>query len=309
MARTIKEIAEKIKKDFISSHTLRTIYNLNDEYESYTGENENFYDKHFSEISIETLLINIVAAVAAVIENMFDWFKKDITELVEQERYGHPGWYEKMACRFQYGDDIDENYYSYETGEPFSESDIYSVISIGKQVVKYAYAEENGSGAGVVIKIAGKNNDTLEPIDEIQEKAFTEYINRIKPAGIPVKVINKIPDSLSIKLSIYYNPLVMDNEGKLLENDDIEPVSDAIKNYLNNLEFNGEFINMRLVDEIQKAEGVEIVDLEEVKAKHAEYEEKIVKVRHTPYAGYMTLNFDSNDDFDITYIPNNNVQI
>jgi hypothetical protein len=299
MARTIAEISNYIKTGFISSQNLRNLYGLEEEYANSTIDNAAFYDNHFSQVSIETIIINIVAVVAATIENMFDWFTADIKKIVESERYGHAGWYKKMALLFQFGENIN-NEYSPESTSDFAESAIYANENPELQVIKYAFAESSATGTGVNIKIAGETDGELSPLTSDQIKAFTAYMNRIKPAGIPLNIINRNADRLIIELTIYYNPLVLDSDGSKIS-DGSRPVEEAINGYLNSIEFNGEFINMKIIDAIQQAIGVEIAELTRSAQQHEGYPVTDIEVKFTPDSGYMRLDFEN--DLFITYIP------
>ena len=82
MARTIKEIANGMKAEFVGNENLRTAYAPElDDFDTNTDDVERaaYYDEHFSAVSVETCLIYIVATCAAALEHMMDWFKEEIT--------------------------------------------------------------------------------------------------------------------------------------------------------------------------------------------------------------------------------------
>lgn len=310
MARTISEIANGIKVDFIRSENLRTAYSLTD-YNADADDTElvTYYNSHFSAVSVETCLIYVFSTCAAAVEHLFEWFTADVNDMINKERYGYTGWYEKMALLFRYGENISPNYLPEPNGSndgDFSESDVYPALSDAEeleslQVVKYAYCLENDNSVGVVLKIAGSENNTFCQLTDGEVEAFEEYINRVKPAGIPVTVINAPADVLTLNLTIYYNPLVINSNGHLIS-DNSEPVKTSIHNYLNSIEFNGEFIGMRLVDAIQQVDGVDIVELTGAWQQHGNYPSAPINIRYQPYSGYLSLD---DEDLVITYIPNN----
>lgn len=286
MARTITEISNSIKADFVRNASIRQMYHLTNEYEAFSGTPTEFYNTHISTASIETVLITIIATLVAAIENMFEWHKSEIDNVISNERYGHAGWYKNRALEFQFGSDVGED-------------GAYSVVNEDQRVVKYAYVEENNISTGVVIKIAGTNNGNLCPLTPAQYNAFVSYINKIKPAGIPIAVINEQPDILALALKIYYNPLLMSGDGRLVDGGE-KPVETAIKRYLNSIEFNGAFIKMKLIDEIQLARGVEVVDIEVATHRSSGNNSEDVDVLFVPYSGYMTCDFNS--DLIINYV-------
>lgn len=310
MARTINEIANVMKVDFVRKAALRTLYALTD-YNDNADDAElvTYYNSKFSAVSVETCLIYIVAACAAVVENMMDWFTEDVSNMIDNERYGHAGWYVKKALQFRYGQDINANYLADPDDNAvdgdFAEEDLYPELADESelealQVVKYAYCEEGTSG--VSLKIAGMANNALAPIGTGELAAFTSYINRIKPAGISITVINESADILTLTLTVYYNPLILNSSGELISDTSEQPVETAIHNYLNSIDFNGEFVSMKLVDAIQAAAGVEIVELVNATYQHGNYTAENINTRYTPESGYFTLN---DNDCNIEYIANN----
>ncbi|MDD4395692.1 MAG: hypothetical protein PHQ33_07390 [Bacteroidales bacterium] len=311
MARTIQEIVEGIKVDFVRNETLRNAYSLTGyNADADAAELVTYYNNNFGNVSVETCLIYVFATCAVVLEKMMDWFTEDVTQMISEERYGHTGWYEKKALQFRYGADINTNYLpdpENAVDGDFAENDVYPELSDTSeleelQVVKYAYCEDNGN-RGILLKIAGISNDILAPLDEIQLEAFTQYMNRIKPAGIPISVINSDSDRLTLNIQIYYNPLVLNGNGELIVDTAVKPVENAIRNYLNSIEFNGEFISMKLIDAIQAVDGVDIAELVEATQQHANYAPETINTRYAPYSGYFIINID--EDCQIDYIPNN----
>lgn len=289
MTRTATEIANETKTNFIQNNVLRNLYGLNDGWQNFQGSALEFYNSKFSPVTIESLLIYIVSAAIAQLENFFDFFKSDVQNIVDNERYGYAGWYVKKSLEFQFGYNLNDN----GTYDDISED-------AEVRVVHYVHAEENNNGIGVLLKVAGETQGSFTPITKPQLEAFKNYINRIKPAGVLVSVRNEAGDNLYLKLTIYYNPLVLTQTGQRIS-DGTFPVKDAIKNYLNSIKFNGEFIKMKLVDEIQKVEGVEIVE-----NTYASYIDGLgasneILIKHTPFAGYME--WDDTTNLQITYLP------
>ncbi len=312
MARTINEIADSLKVALVRNNNLRGKYGFT----GYTDTDDDatvltYYNSKISTVSVTTCLLFIFAACTAALEKMFDWFREDVTTRIDHERYGYAGWYEKMALKFRFGVDLNINYLA----EPdaaaidgdFAENDLYPEITdadelAALQVVKYAYCSENENGhVGVVLKIAGiDSSNALCPLSTTECGVFEEYINRIKPAGIPITIINDNNDELSVELAIMYNPLVMNSDGTLI-NDGSEPVKDAILNYFNSIEFNGEFVKMKLVDAIQAVEGVDIVELISATHRRGGIDTNI-EIRCQPYSGYFKLDMDN--DCIIEYTAN-----
>lgn len=298
MARTTKEIADGMKQNFVNDTSIRSMYSLDTDWNNRGTQTAlEFYNAHFSAVSIETIFIYLVAIVANAIEVLFDEHKANITRIVETERFGLPGWYRKMALRFRFGAGLDENYY--DPDGAFADTDIYPAQYQNDQdyphIVKYAYAEETAEHLGVTVKIAKETDGVLSPLDngtddtDNEIAAFTAYMNRIKPAGIPVAVVNSQPDQLTLTLVVKYDPLLLNANGTLITSPSDKPVEIAIEQYLNSIDFNGKFIPMKLVDAVQVAEGVKIAEITSATAQHAGYEPRPISIEYTPYAGYMKL--------------------
>ena len=224
MARTIIEINNEIKSNFIQNSVLRNLYGLNADWQSFQGSALEFYNNKFSEVTVTSQFIYIVSAAIAQLENFFDFFKRDVQNIVDNERYGYAGWYVKKALEFQKGDNLNENG-TYDT--------INEDVTI--RIVHYAFATENNNGIGVLLKIAGGTQGNFTPILQPDLDAFKAYIQRIKPAGVLVTVRSESGDKLILKITIYYNPLVLLQTGKRIS-DGSFPVKEAIKNYLNSIE-------------------------------------------------------------------------
>lgn len=283
MARTINDIANGMKAAFVRSETLRTAFGLTG-YDPDADESAlaAYYDTNFSAVSVETCILYVVATCAALLEYMFDWFTEDVDNIVNNERYGRKGWYEKTAKTFQYQDGNGVDYaLNIDTGE-------YDDYDENAQIVKHASAEAS-NGIGVRLKVAKENNGVLAPLTSDELTAFTTYINRLKPAGVPVTVISRNPDRLAVEMAVYYDPLVFNAATAL------QKVKETISDYLNSIEFNGEFVTMTMVDRLQSVPGLDIIEAGEVKAKHEGYGYTPIEnnARYVPKPGYMTLGDDA----------------
>ncbi len=290
MARTIKETAEEIKVAFVRNETLRSAYGLT----GYDADGDEatqlaYYEYNFSKVSVESCLIFVVATCMAALENMMDWFKSDVQHVVDKERYGYAGWYAKKMKAFRYGQDI-ENDYSHSDAD-FAEGTEYADTGLTPQeiedlqIIKYASATDNGHS--VLIKIAKDDGNGIPtPLSSAEASMAETYINRIKPAGIPITVINEPADSLDVSVKVVYNPLIFGTRA------DVEnAIETAIKKYLNSIEFNGQFVGMTMIDHLQTVEGIEIAQVNSLLATHAGHpaEDITGNTYYTPQSGYLTL--------------------
>ena len=156
MARTIKEIAEEIKVAFISNETLRTAYGFDDYDENGDEATQlDYYESKFSKVSVESCLIYVIATCMATMEHLMDWFKSDVQQVVDNERYGHLGWYAKKMKEFRFGQGFPDGEVNYDdTYNDWTEEDIENM-----QIIKYASAIDNGRSVSIKIaKDDGKTN-------------------------------------------------------------------------------------------------------------------------------------------------------
>jgi len=279
----ITDIANRIKQAFIDSPLLWRLYGLD--------ANKTF-DEQFSPVAMEALTIEAHATAGAAIETMHEWHLQETTRIVEKERYGYAGWYAKMMRLFQFSTQI--NYDYSENSLQFGEGTLYDNTGLTPEeieelrIIKFAFAFDNLNVIGVTIKIAKAHEQTGEPIQLVGHEltAATSYINRIKPAGIPIKIINEPAEELYISVKITYDPLSFDSEGEFEER-----VEDAINTYLKGIKFNGEFVSMRMIDQLQVTRGIAIAMVDKIFVNRLGYlpEDITGLMSYIPTSGAMKL--------------------
>lgn len=289
MARTINDIANVMKVAFVRNETLRTAFGLTG-YNADADEAElvSYYNDKFSAVSVETCLIYVVAAGIALLEHMMDWFMADVDTTIGRERYGHAGWFENVAKNFQYEDGTDFGL-DESTGT-------YAIPSDEHKIIRHASCEDYGYG--VKLKVAKDGDGELEPLDTDEKAAFEYYISRLKPAGIPATVISRNADTLKLKMTVWYNPTIF------TETTALNKVKEVIRQYLTDIDFNGEYVTITMVDHLQAVSGLDIIEVGEAYALHAGYDyERIAHdARYIPVAGHIKLAGD--EDNEITMIAN-----
>jgi hypothetical protein len=247
-----------------------------------------------SETARYKLWMYIVAVASWTLEKLFDIFIADVLALIKSLVPGTLQWYVRKVKLFQFGQSLvtDQDYYD-NTG--LDEATIEA-----RKVVKYAAAVEETNG--LLIKVAGFTSGDLAPITTPQKAALEAYIARFKYAGVYVSVVNENADSLKLHYRVFYDPLILDANGKRLDGTNDTPVQDAIKNYLiNGIEFNGYFINAKCTDEIQNVEGVTIPTLVQAQARYGVLPYGAFADYYQPFAGYLRIINPS--DLNLEFIP------
>lgn len=285
---TIAEIKAQITDAWINNETVKKAYELQ------PGKS---FEEQFSTISLENILFFIVASAISLVYKVFDQFKIDILSILRENKAHTSNWYATRAKEFQFGHELIEGTDQYDNSA-LTDEQIQAA-----QVVKFAAAVEADDQSILYVKVATYNNDVKQPLNSAQLVAFTAYLGRIKDAGVRITVVNSPADDLRLEMDIYYNPLILDNEGRRLDGSDDTPVQKAIRDYISNLSFDGLYINQSLVDKCQVVDGVEIAELQQASSRYgAQVNYRPINARSRPYAGYyqitdqnLILNFIANE--------------
>ena len=218
--------------------------------EKYGLSERDTFGGSFSSVSLENILFFILAACYHVLEMIFEQHKTDVENKISKAVVASVPWYHKMALAFQWGDSLvlNEQTFQYE----------YAVTDESKQVVKYAAVRD--MGMNVQILVSGDTGGRPSALAGDVLAVFKEYMNRVKVAGVILNISSRESDRLMIHATVTADPLVFDEQGRLLR-DGSKPVEDAIAGHLKSIVYGGTFNKTRLVDAIQRVEGVEDVEL------------------------------------------------
>ena len=243
--------------------------------------------------------VYIVSIVILSLQKRFDWFLMDVQNVIYNLKPGTPRWYINKAKEFQYGFNLvaEQDYYD-NTG-------IAQDIVLASKIIAHASFTEEPS---IRMKVAKKNGNDLVKLAPNELQSFIYYVKRYKYAGVDLRgadLVNNLPatitstnaDNLKLSLLIKYNPFVLNNIGQRLDASDTEPIKKAIKAYLQNLDFDGLFSTQKLIDSIQRVEGVNDLHLYTIQTKYGNLPFTGVFVNFRPDSGYLIIN-----DTDLTII-------
>lgn len=250
------------------------------------------FDEQFSKTDILRLFTYILAVAMWTLETLFDKHNTEVKGLIAELKPHSLRWYTNKAKAFLYGVSLASETDQYDTTH--LETDQVEAAKI----VKYAAVEEiNGE---LTLKIAAETENELRALDSDEKSAFDAYMSLVKDAGVNL-IINSLPsDKLIIHATIYYDPLVLNAEGSRLDGASETVVEDAIKAYLRELPFNGQFVTSALVDKLQETEGISIPLVQSVQTK-AEYASTWTNIvaKHVAAAGYFSI-----QELNVSYEPN-----
>ena len=248
MARTTAEIKKIMTDKFLTDETLREAYNIPD------GA---VWENTFSTVSIENMLVYIIAFVAHTLETIYDQFKFEVDNRIAQNIVPTVRWYYTQALTFQYGDPLiyDESLMRFG----------YDKEDESKKIVKFCAVKD--LGGSVQMLVSGMNAEGFpEVLSNNVLNAFKSYMNQVKIAGVILDVKSLEADRIEINATVQIDPQII-NAQVVRISDGTYIVENAIDSYLRNIVYGGTFNKTKCVDAIQEVEGVLDVTLGDVKVK------------------------------------------
>jgi len=276
MSRTLNEIQEIILQRKAVTPSLSALEVLTE-----SEQNTLANLTSTSKVAIWRLWVYICAFGIWTVEQIFDLFKIEIEELILLNKIGSKPWYRQKMLEFQFGFSLTEMGIYDNTG--VLQADILASL-----IIKQSAIEEIDGRLKIKVATEDTNKD-LAPLSAVQLIAFRNYAEAIKYAGTRLIIISRVPDDFKVNYTIYYDPLVLDVYGARLDGTENEPVQNAVRLFLRNLEFNGEIILTKLTDFLQGIEGVEEPVLVSASAKYGLFPYASVDEYYISDAGYMKL--------------------
>lgn len=264
--RTIDEIKENIATDFMKNETVADAFGFP------AGDD---FAAHFSKVSIINLLFYIFACAAWVLENLFEAHKTDIEARIEAIIPHRAKWYKNKVLEFMKDKVLIPDTDRYNT------TDMTTEQIDAARVVRYATADESKDASIVTIKVAGEDGGSRCRLPDEVEGQLEAYLAEIKDAGVRIALVNMEPDTFNCSVEIYYDAMLLPENVQ----SDCEA---AIRHYIENLPFNGEYTNMALIDTLQAVEGVKIAEFKQATASASDAPAvTAIDARHVPAAGYF----------------------
>lgn len=282
MARNISDIKSEIAREFMRNERAAERY-------GFTPGTE--FGDVFGAASVENILLYVWAVCAWTVEQLVARHKEEVTSELEELTAHRPKWYRDKVLQFMEGKELEADRDTYDT-EGMSASEVSAA-----HVVKHAVATESRDASLLTIKVAGESGGERRPLTAEQERQLKAYISEIKDAGVRVALVNMEGDTFGCEVDVYYNAM--------LEPGAVQAACvRAIRDYIENLPFNGEYTNMALVDRLQDVEGVKIAELRGSTAQAVnESTTTQINARLIPAAGYfrpgaITVNMKAYDGQD-----------
>lgn len=279
MARSISEIKRTMTDAFMQDKAIREAYDL--------SQDKTRFADCFSAVSLENLLFYIVAACHYVLESIFEKFTQDVEQKISRAVVASIPWYFDKAKAFQYGDALVLNprTFGYE----------YAKIDTSKQRVKYVAVRDRG--ASIEMLVSTEQNGKPTPLSDEVLTAFKHYINAIKIAGVVINVRTRKADELTIAVKVVVDPLKINRQGVDIASSE-KVVEHAIENYLADIVYGGTFNKTKLVDAIQRVDGVVDVVLGVCKYKAGDEYKEIAGNNYTAVGGsFIAVGLDKTIEY------------
>lgn len=279
MARSISEIKRTMTDAFMQDEAIRDAYGI-------SPDKTRFADC-FSAVSLENLLFYIVAACHYVLESIFEKFTQDVEQKISRAVVASIPWYFDKAKAFQYGDALVLNprTFGYE----------YAKVDTSKQLVKYVAVRDRG--ASIEMLVSAEQDGKPTPLQDDFLTAFKHYINAIKIAGVVINVRTRKADELSIAVKVAVDPLKINRQGVDIASSE-KVVEHAIENYLADIVYGGTFNKTKLVDAIQRVDGVVDVALGVCKYKAGDEFKEIAGNNYTAVGGsFIAVGLDKTIEY------------
>lgn len=250
--------------------------------------------------------IKIMSFMIFVHEQLWDVLRLDLENRIASSRIHTRPWYREKALAFRYGQDL------------IPETDVYTDEGLtvpeieASKIIKHAAIVRvvvNGYGT-LRAKVAKEENGEPVPLNTTEGTALAYYMNEVADAGTVITITSLPADDLKLELVVYYDPLILDNEGKRLDGTNNTPVVESCISFLRNIDFNGEFIKTELKDYLKQVEGVKIPVVKNAWSRYGTYNYDIDNVPNVGVvdeirvteSGYMKLDLDNTI---ISYVPKN----
>lgn len=244
--RTINQIVQSIRADFVANTTLK---------ESYGLDATKTFDEQFSKVSIEAILTYIVAVAIWSLESLMNQHRKDIDEAITKNAVCSIPWYHTQALAFQLGYFVEFN--------PETYGFEYPEVDETARIIRFAAVRQLEAEGVTKLRIYVSKADK-QPLLPAELESFRAYITAIGAAGTHFEIISQAPTSLAFTLQVVRNAMIIDMDGNRLSGGG-KPIEETISAYLDGIIYGGVFNRTKLVDAIQQADGVSDVILNEVR--------------------------------------------
>lgn len=258
MARSIKQIQQGMIDSINQEPSLSALDVLTDnEQQSLSNLTSQ------SRVSAWRKMIYVVAQAIYFFEVLMDSFRLSVQQELDSQRVHKLSWYQNVLLNYQHGASYDDN--GQYDNSVLTESQIEAM-----KVFKYAAVTRTVQGGVIVLrgKVANEVNGSLQESDATHITAGQSYMNDNTDAGTNFILTSGPGDDLKLELEVFFDPAILDSDGKRLDGTNDTPVIEATNEFLKQIEFNGSYVKAYHVDALQKVEGVKVPVIRDAASKY-----------------------------------------
>ncbi|TLP81342.1 hypothetical protein [Maribacter sp. ACAM166] len=206
-----------------------------------------------SKVGIYNLWAYVVAFSIWLQYGFFETYKAETDDKIRTQKVYTILWFRDKALQYRHGHALVKEGYNLEyTGDGYTESEIEAALVVKRAAV---VEKEVTNQTFLFVKCATEVNGKLAILPAEQKQGIVDYFKRIKPAGTKLEVFSDNADELRIEIDFFYDPSILTENGSRIDGTNNTPVQAALRNYLENLRFNGEFSVAELEDILQAISG------------------------------------------------------
>lgn len=300
MARNQKEIAAEILEQINNEPDFNALDILTEDEKNTVASLTST-----SRVSPWRLLIYVVSSAIAGFEFILEVFRKELEARIATTRVHTKAWYRELALSFQLG-------MSYDVITGYDNTGLSAAQIEATKVVKYAAVTRLVQNNAIYLRIKTANdvNGELVANTAAQLTALTDYIEDNTDAGTLTIVSSGNGDDLKLVMKVWFNPQIIDSDGKRIDGDNDTPLIQGTNEFLKSVEFNGRYIKRRNEDAITAIDGIEICEITLAASKHSQHDYTTTGIANageiTDFriadSGYFKLDLNA---IEIQYLPFN----
>lgn len=245
MARTIAEIKQEMTTAFMAESAVRDKY-------GFTASDT--FEGKFSKVSIEGLLLYVVAFGIWVLEKLFDTHKEEVSTMLADLTPHTTRWYRNR---------------------------VLSMVPSGQNEPLVKYCSVDDRGVRLKVKVAKEDQGERVPLSAQEQRAVESWIAEEKDAGLKIDVINMLGDELIVDLSVWYDPLYL--------NPVEQPVENALRAFVDDFEFDGLLSRNAIIDVVRTVPGVELVRIDSMWSRPHSAEVHVFGEQEYAKSGYWRI--------------------
>lgn len=241
----------------------------------------------------------VMAYCLFMLDSLFDLFKNDVDSFVKNQRPPRPEWMANLCLNYQHGFQLLPG------SDQFDNTGFTSTQIEASKVVKYVTIRDVENQFGRLsarVKCATVANNQLVKLSTVHLSGLNAYIQRVKPWLTKVEATSTDPDEAKMKWAVYYDPLILTQQGNRRDGSATDVVRNAILDFLKNgMPFDATYVTQYHEDWVQKVEGVVIAQLKECLMRYGNLPFSPISTTYLPDAGWIV--FSQPTDLVIEMIP------